>query len=133
MNIILTKKGVKVTESPIEGKDVDMKDLIALLTPKAGDTIVFNGSFWEAGTANVKVTVADDALNMTWQEIKDALDAGRIVNIADVSADATVVTQIVAAKKESTDYNVYIAGGEDPAYVASAADGYPAEAAQEPI
>lgn len=128
MNIILTKKGVKVTESPIEGKDVDMKDLIALLTPKAGDTIVFNGSFWEAGSANVKVTVADDALSMTWQEIKDALDAGRIVNIADVGTDATVVTQIVAAKKESTAYNIYVAGSEDAAYTTDAANKKPAEA-----
>ena len=127
MNIILTKKGVKVTESPIEGKDVDLKDLIALLTPKAGDSIVFNGSFWEAGSANVKVTVADDALSMTWQGIKDALDAGRIVNIADVGTDATTVTQIVGAKKEDGDYNIYVSSSSDPAYVASAADGYPAE------
>ena len=136
MTFIMDKDGkISVIADPLEGKENDLANLLAFVQPTAGDVITFDGTQWVAGQippAALKVTIgSNNKLDKTWQEIKDALDAGRVVNIADVSTDATVITQIVAAKKESTDYNVYIAGGEDPAFTATAADGYPEEAAPE--
>lgn len=132
MNIIIDKDGNLYVN---DIQDIGERLAACIENPADGATVVFSkekgmwvvGEFPTPAPALFIVTESAEGLDKTWQEIKDALDAGRIVNIADVGTDATTVTQIVGAKKEDGDYNIYVSSSSDPAYVASAADGYPAE------
>ena len=131
MIIKLDKTGaLSVIDSPLEGQEGNLSNLEAFIAPNTGDALVYNGQFWEAsGNAYVKaqkVTVSSGSLDKTWQEIHDAIGAGSFVNVFTISADSAELLQIVGAKKESTAYNIYVSGNEDPAYTTDAANKKPA-------
>lgn len=82
----------------------------------------------EDGIANagaLVVTENDTVLDKTWQEILDAIAAGRVVNIIEVGEGyATVVSPVSSASLEENNYMVYTPD-ETVSYKAASANGYP--------
>lgn len=116
MDILLYKDGhLAVSESPLEGKENNLKDVVMLITnPQEGDSLTYKGGKWVNGAGgsgggglvvhmNVDQSTHRAELDKTWKEINDALAAGGSVSIDNTRGG---YSSMVTTMADETDYIV---------------------------
>ena len=141
MNIILNKDGkISVNESPLQGKQAETLDNIAVILsdPQDGDTIVYDGTagVWKAGSGSaggILYVTADadtNVLDHTWKEIWDAFHTKIVVmdwgGDPETGYSFLYLREILPDSETHEGYSVKFLGtGESFEFATDSENGYP--------
>lgn len=138
MDILLYKDGhLAVSESPLEGKENNLDDVVMLITnPQEGDSLTYKSGKWvndqggSGGGGGALIIVEGET---TWQQVYNALAAGIPVVAPYVEDGAHVYCDYASAAihksfEGEVYYGVFIVGqnlstDDSPTYIAETADG----------